>query len=113
VAWDAATPVPINDGATITIDLSSGMNFICTLTNAVGVTRTLDNFVNAKPGQTGWIQLIQSATGNNKVTFGTNWHWALGTTGTISTSTVNGVDILFYTVLTPTYYLGNMANRVV
>jgi hypothetical protein len=113
VAWDAATPVPINDGATITIDLSSGMNFICTLTNAVGVTRTLNNFVNAKAGQTGWIQLIQSATGNNKVTFGTNWHWALGTTGTISTSTVNGVDILFYTVLTPTYYLGNMANRVV
>jgi hypothetical protein len=54
----------------------------------------------------------QSAAGNNNVTFGTNWHWPLGAPGTFSVSTVNGVDILFYTVLTPTYYLGNMANRV-
>jgi len=113
VAWAAALPVALTDAATITVDLSSGMNFTCLLTSGVGLTRKLDNFINPKPGQTGWITFTQSATGNNNVTFGTNWHWPLGTTGTFSTSTVNAVDILFYTVLTPTYYLGNMANRVV
>ena len=113
VAWAAATPVVLTDAATITVDLSLGMNFTSLLTSGVGVTRRLDNFVNPKPGQTGWIMFTQSATGNNNVTFGTNWHWPLGTTGTFSTSTVNAIDILFYTVLTPTYYLGNMANRVV
>ena len=113
VAWSAATPVALTDAATITVDLSSGMNFTCLLTSGVGATRTLANFVNPKPGQTGWIMFTQSATGNNNVKFGTNWHWPLGSTGTFSTSTVNAVDILFYTILTPTYYLGNMANRVV
>ena len=113
VAWAAAAPVTLTDAATITVDLSAGINFTCLLTSGVGTTRRLDNFVNPKPGQTGWIMFTQSATGNNNVTFGTNWHWPLGTTGTFSTSTVNAVDILFYTVLTPTYYLGNMANRVV
>ena len=113
VAWAAAAPVALTDAATIPVDLSAGMNFTCLLTSGVGTTRKLDNFVNPKPGQTGWIMFTQSATGNNNVTFGNNWHWPLGTTGTFSTSTANAVDILFYTVLTPTYYLGNMANRVV
>jgi hypothetical protein len=112
VAWQAAYPVTVADSSNITIDLSTGMNFTCLLTSAVGTTRTLANFVNPKPGQTGWIMFTQSASGNNALTFGNNFHWPLGNPATVSTSTVNGVDILFFTVMTPTYILGNMVNRV-
>ena len=112
VAWAAATPVVVADSSNIVIDLSTGMNFTCLLTSGVGATRTLANFINPKPGQTGWVMFTQSATGNNRVTFGNNFRWPLGSTGTVTTSTVNAVDILFFTVMTPTYILGNMVNRV-
>jgi hypothetical protein len=112
VAWAAATPVAIADSANIVIDLSTGMNFTCLLTSGVGATRTLANFINPKPGQTGWVMFTQSATRNNRVNFGSNFRWPLGNTGTVTTSTVNAVDILFFTVMTPTYILGNMVNRV-
>ena len=110
--WAAVSPVTLVDAATITMDLSTAVNFTCTLTSAVGATRVLANPLNAKPGQTGFVQLTQSSAGLNAVTFGTNWHWAGGTTGTVTTST-NANDILFYSILTPTYVLGSMVNKVI
>jgi len=113
--WAAVSPVTLVDAATITMDLSTAVNFTCTLTAAVGATRVLANPVNTKPGQTGFIQFTQSTGGSpgNAVTFGTNWHWAGGTTGTLTTATVGANDILFYSVLTTNYLLGSMVNKVI
>jgi hypothetical protein len=108
VVWAAAAPVGLVDASTITIDLSTGINFTCTLTAAVGATRTLANPVNAKPGQTGWIQVTQSATGNNAVTFGNQWHFSTGTVTTVS-NTANVSDLIYYTAISSTYFQTNIA----
>lgn len=113
--WASAVPITLADNSTITVDLSTGLNFTCTLTTAIGATRILGNPVNTKPGQTGFIQFTQSTGGSpgNAVTFGTNWHWAGGTTGTLTTATVGANDILFYSVLTTNYLLGSIVNKVI
>lgn len=106
--WAAAAPVGLVDASTITIDFSTGINFTCTLTAAVGATRTLANPVNAKPGQTGWIQITQSSTGSNLVTFGNQWHFSTGTVTALSTA-ANVSDLIYYTAISSTYFQTNIA----
>lgn len=108
VVWAAAAPVTVNDASPITLDLNSGINFSVTLTSGVGATRQLANPINAKPGQTGWIRVTQSATGNNAITFGTNWHFSTGTITTVS-NTVNVSDIIYYTAISSTYLQTSIA----
>ena len=112
--WAAANPVSLNDAATITMDLSTAMNFTCTLTTAVGATRILGNPANGKAGQTGWIRINQSNAGSpgQAMTFGTNWYWAGGSTGTLSTATTASTDILYYTAISPTYFVGSLVKNV-
>jgi hypothetical protein len=106
--WTAAAPVALTDAGTINVDLSSGINFTLTLTAAIGATRQLGNLINAKPGQTGWIQVTQSSSGNNAITFGNQWHFSTGTNNTLSTSP-NVSDIIYYTALSSTYFQTNIA----
>ena len=72
--FEAAAPVALVDGATVTIDGSTGINFNLTL----GGNRTLANPVNMKPGQSGRIRVKQDATGSRSLAFGTNWLFAGG-----------------------------------
>jgi hypothetical protein len=110
VIWAAAAPVVLTDASSITIDMSTGFNFSLLTTSGVGSTRTLANPANIKPGQTGFIAVTQSATGNNAVTFGTNWHFSTGTVTTVTT-TANAVDLIYYTAVTSSYLLTTIAKQ--
>lgn len=108
VVWAAASPVTLTDASSITIDMSTGFNFSLLTTSGVGSTRTLANPANIKPGQTGWISVTQSSSGNNAVAFGTNWHFSTGTVTTVSNS-ANAVDLIYYTAVTNSYLLTTIA----
>lgn len=93
-AFSAAVPVELTDGATITPDLSAGLNFTVTL----GGNRTLGDPANVKPGQCGVIEINQDATGSRTLSFGSAWKFAGGEAPELSTG-ANARDLLSYLVL--------------
>lgn len=95
VVWSAAIPVVIPYAASITLDLNAGINFkINPLTGGCA----LENPINAKPGQSGFIEIQQDGTGNRVMTFGTSWTGANGTDPVLSTPP-NTKDVLEYQVM--------------
>ncbi len=94
--WDAAEPVALVDGVTITPDLSTGFNF----TLAIGGNRTLANPTNPKP-QSGFIEITQDGTGSRTLAYGANWKFDGGTDPVLSTA-AGAIDVLYYTVLSAT-----------
>jgi hypothetical protein len=88
----AAVPVVLTDGATITPDLTAGMNFSVTLAG----NRTLENPTNAQPGDSGIIIVTQDATGSRTLAYGTNWKFP-GGAPTLTTA-ANAVDLITYFV---------------
>lgn len=72
--WDAADYVAIAYSPSVALNLNSGSNFTITLTGDI----TLANPTNAKHGQSGVIALIQDATGNRTVSFGSYFKFANG-----------------------------------
>lgn len=99
----AGAPVTLTDGATITPDFSTGINFVVTL----GGNRTLANPTNPISGTSGQIMVIQDATGNRTLAYGTNWKFPGGTDPTASTGG-NAVDIISYYVHSSTFIAANM-----
>lgn len=96
--FDAAAPVSVSYGATVTLDLNTGINFdIGTLTGNI----TLANFTNAKAGQSGLIHFVQDGTGSRIITYGSNFRAAAGlaVNGLLSTG-INMVDEMSYFVRT-------------
>ena len=94
--WTAAGPVTLTDAATVTPDLSTGIDFVWTL-GAAG--RTLANPANIKPGQKGVIYLQQDGTGSRTITtWGTNYKFPGGIKPTLSTA-ANAFDAVSYSVL--------------
>jgi len=89
--WSAAGLVSLTDGATITPDFSTGINFTVTL----GGNRTLANPTNAKAGQAGVIIIKQDGTGSRTLSFGTNWMFANDVAPTLTT-TASRTDLLHY-----------------
>jgi hypothetical protein len=89
----AGTPVTLTDATSIALDLSSGTNFLVTLTD----NRTLENPTNTALGQTGHIYVIQDGTGSRTLAFGDSFKFIGGTAPTMSTS-INSVDLLVYNV---------------
>lgn len=87
-----AAEVALADGATITPDFDTGINFAVTL----GGNRTLANPTNAKSGQSGVIFVTQDGTGSRSLTYGTNWKFP-GGTPTLSTA-AGAVDLISYFV---------------
>ncbi|HXH52526.1 MAG TPA: DUF2793 domain-containing protein [Sphingomicrobium sp.] len=73
--FEAAASVALTDGATITPDFGTGINFHVTL----GGNRTLANPTNVKAGQSGRIRIVQDGTGGRTLSFGSNWKFAGGT----------------------------------
>jgi hypothetical protein len=72
--WGAAVSVALTPGATVNIDLNTGLNF----TLAMGGNYTLANPTNGKDGQSGKIEITQDATGSRTLAYGTNWLFAGG-----------------------------------
>jgi hypothetical protein len=96
--WSAAALTTLTDGATITPDFSTGVNFTVTL----GGNRTLAAPTNTKAGQSGTIFINQDGTGSRTLTFNSAYKFAGGVAPTLTT-TASAVDVLYYVVLDSTH----------
>mgnify|MGYP003394748549 CR=1 FL=1 len=105
--WSAAAIVTLSDGATVTPDMSTFINAQVTFAG----NRTLANPTNPKVGQTGFIDIIQDATGGRTITWGANWEFAGGTAPALSTAP-NAVDVLYYVVKSATSIRANLVKAV-
>lgn len=104
--WSAAAETAVSYSATVTLDLSTGVNFgPITLTGNI----TLANPTNAKNGQSGHIRIVTNGTGRT-IAFGTNWKTAGGTAGTISTTSTT--DVIYYKVLASSFIQYSIAKGV-
>lgn len=107
--WTAAAPVSVSYAATVTLDMSTGINFaLGTLTGAI----TLANPTNPKPGQSGWVRVTQDGTGSRVMSFGANWKPIGGTTQALTT-TASKVDLIYYSVLSSTEIAYNIGKAVI
>jgi hypothetical protein len=104
--YNAAAEVTLTDAATIAVDMNTFQNAVITLTDAVGSSRVLGAPSNAKPGQSGRIRVIQSATGSRLLTYHANWKRE-GGAGPLSTA-ANAVDYIYFDVITPTLIVYNL-----
>ena len=82
-----------NATGSTTLDFSTYQNFVLTLTGNV----TLDNPTTEAVGQSGFIVLIQDATGGRTVSLGTDYETAGGAGLTVS-SAASTTDIVPYVV---------------
>lgn len=92
--WDAAETVSVAYAAAVALDFATFFNAEITLTGNI----TFNAPDNAKPGQSGVIQLAQGAPGNRTATFNAAFKFANGIK-TLSTAS-GAVDYLFYQVVT-------------
>lgn len=97
--YAAFAEVALTDAATIAVDFATFINASVTL----GGNRTLGNPTNVKPGQTGYIRLIQDATGSRTLAFGSSWK-RQGGAPTLSTA-AGAVDVLVFEAISSTYVL--------
>ena len=84
--WGAAVYASIADSATITLNLSLGLDFVVT----TGAGRTMANPINGKVGQKGLIFFV----GGSVTVWGSNWKFP----GSIKPVSSGGVDIVSYVV---------------
>jgi hypothetical protein len=94
IVWDAAESVALTPGATVALDLDSGINF----TLAMGGDYELSTPTNAKPGQSGCIEVTQDGTGTRLLTYASGYVFAGGSNPVLSTAP-SSLDLLFYQVL--------------
>lgn len=103
--YNALAEVVLQDGASIVtsgdanLDMAKFINGVVT----VAGNRTLPNPVNLKPGQAGRIRIVQDATGNRLLSFGSFWK-RQGGAGSLST-TAGTQDFLVYDVVTTNYII--------
>jgi hypothetical protein len=64
-AWNALVPVVLADAPSIALDLNTGIHFTVTLAG----NRTLAAPTNGKPGQEGFIRVVQDGTGGRALSF--------------------------------------------
>jgi hypothetical protein len=105
--WLASNTVPLTDGATITPDFNTGINFSVTL----GGNRAMANPTNPKVGQAGSIYITQDGTGSRTLSWGANWDWAGGTAPVLSTA-ASARDVINYKVITATSIYATIAKAI-
>jgi hypothetical protein len=106
--WDAAEPVALSEsGGNVAVDMNSGINF----TLAMAGNYTLSNPTNEKPGQNGFIQITQDATGSRTLAYGSEWKFPSGSDPVLSTA-ANSIDVLFYQVLSSGVIFGNLVKAI-
>lgn len=92
---DWRTPIAVADGATITLDGSTGVNFYTTL----GGSRSAANPTNFVPGQFGVWHVTQDGTGSRTLTFGSNFKFAGVSYGSnVLSTTAGATDAIHYYV---------------
>ncbi len=107
VTFSALDYVALSDGATVTPDLSTGINFSLT----IGGNRTLGAPTNTKNGQTGLIAITQDGTGSRTLAYHANWKFANGTDPVLSTA-AGSVDLLFYQVISATSIYATLVKAI-
>ena len=106
--WNAAAEVSVAYAASVALDFSTGFNFaIGSLTGNI----TLANPTNTKVGQSGYIRLVQDATGSRTISYGTSWKKGSAFSSTLSTA-ASSVDYIFYTVRSSTEIVYNLVKTV-
>lgn len=108
VAWAAAVPVSVPWAASIALSFAAGINFV--IAPLTGNT-TLDNPTNVKPGQSGFVEIRQDATGGRTMTFAANWRFA-GGVDPVLTVNANARDILNYEVLSDSIILASLTKAI-
>jgi len=92
--WDALVPVALTDAATIVLDLNTGIHFTVTLAG----NRTLAAPTNGKPGQEGFIRVVQDGTGGRALSFAAAYKFPdLATAPSLNTA-AGAVTLLRYHV---------------
>lgn len=86
--------VTLTDATTIATDMATFINATVTL----GGNRTLGAPTNAKPGQSGFIEVVQDGTGSRTLAFASAWKRE-GGAATLSTA-AGAKDYIFYQVIT-------------
>ncbi len=90
--WSAADFVALTDGASIALDLATGINFSV----ALGGNRTLSNPANTKNGQSGVVKLT-ATTSTRTLTLSANYKPATGVeTFPISIATTDNVYLVYH-----------------
>ena len=89
----AGTLTDTSNTGNVTLDFGTYQNFVLTLTGNV----TLDNPTTETLGQTGFLVLIQDATGSRTVSLGSQYLTAAAAGLTLSTA-ANAIDIVPYVV---------------
>lgn len=89
----AGTLTDTSNTGNITLDFSAYQNFVLTLTGSI----TLDNPTTETLGQTGFLVLIQDATGSRTVSLGSQYLTA-GAAGLTLSTAANAIDIVPYVV---------------
>mgnify|MGYP003642361672 CR=1 FL=1 len=89
----AGTLTDTSNTGNITLDFSAYQNFVLTLTGNI----TLDNPTTETLGQTGFLVLIQDATGSRTVSLGSQYLTA-GAAGLTLSTAANAIDIVPYVV---------------
>ena len=94
-------------GTTTTFDFSGFFNTAVTLTGNI-TTATCSNI---KAGQSGTIRFIQDGTGSRTAVWCSQFKWAGGTTGTLTT-TASAVDALVYSCSSTSYCVVSLIKNV-
>lgn len=97
IVWSSMAEVTLTDAATITWDMSTGIDFVVTLAG----NRTLGNPTNTKVGQRGRIRVVQDGTGSRTLTKSSNHKTVGGAALTLSTAAAS-VDYIDYDVVSST-----------
>jgi hypothetical protein len=107
IVYSAAAEVTLTDAATIAVDMDSFINAKVTLT----ANRTLGNPTNEDVGQSGFIRIIQDATGSRTLGYASDWEFDGGTAPVLSTA-ANAEDVLHYVVLASNRVLGQLTSAI-
>ena len=105
--WLAGAVVTLTDAVTVVVDMNTFINAKVTLAG----NRTLGTPSNAKEGQSGFIRIIQDATGTRTLAYAANWKFP-GAVAPVLTTTAGATDLLYYTVLSSTEIHGSLVKDV-
>lgn len=98
IVWSAMAVVTLTDAATISWDMSTGIDFQVTL----GGNRTLAAPTNTKVGQKGRLAVIQDGTGSRTLTLDSVYKKSSGASHTVSTA-ASSIDYFDYDVVSSTF----------
>lgn len=104
--WSSMAEQTLVDAASIAWDMSTGFDYIVTLS----ANRAFANPTSTKVGQKGRLIIQQDATGSRTATWGANYKFSNGLAPTLSTA-ANAIDLFYYDVRSSTYIIITQAGR--